>query len=427
MTTNASWHERRNAAVSRGVGHAHPIYADRAVNAEVWDVEGRRYVDFAGGLGVMNTGHVNPKVAAAVRRQLDRFTHAAFQVTPYAVYIELAERLNALAPGSGPKKTVLFSTGAEAVENAVKIARAFTGRAGVVAFGAAFHGRTLLTLALTGKVAPYKVGFGPYPAEIYHAPFPHPYHGVSVEQSIAALKALFTSDIEPGRVAAIILEPVQGEGGFNVAPAEFLRELRRLCDETGILLIADEIQSGFARTGKLFAIEYSGVVPDLIVTAKSLAGGLPLSAVIGRADAMDAVAPGGLGGTYGGTPLGCAAALAVLDVIEEDGLLERGQRLGERIRERLLAWKSRISAIGDVRGLGPMLALELVLDPNTREPATAMTAATIAAAREQGLLLLACGPYGNVIRILVPLTAEDAIVDEGLAILEAALQKSSRS
>jgi 4-aminobutyrate aminotransferase / (S)-3-amino-2-methylpropionate transaminase / 5-aminovalerate transaminase len=423
MTANQDLHTRRTAAVARGVAHAHPIYAERAENGEIWDVEGRRYIDFAGGIGVLNTGHRHPKVIAAVRDQLERFTHVAFQVLPYAVYVEVAERLNALAPGSWPKKTLLLSTGAEAVENAIKIARAYTGRAGVVAFAGGFHGRTLLTLALTGKVAPYKVGFGPFPAEIYHAPFPIPFHGIGTEQSLAALKALFSSDIESARIAAMIIEPVQGEGGFYVAPFEFLRELRGICEEHGILLVVDEIQSGFARTGKFFAIEHSGVEPDLIVTAKSLAGGLPLSAVVGKADAMDIVSPGGLGGTYAGNPLACAAALAVLDVIREEGLLERSRALGERIRARLEALAARLSPIGDVRGLGAMLALELVRDRETREPAPALAAAAVAEARERGLILITCGPYANVIRILVPLTAPDALVDEGLAILESALEQ----
>ena len=426
MTANRDWHARRMAAVARGVAHAHPIYAERAENGEIWDVEGRRYIDFAGGIGVMNTGHRHPKVTVAVRGQLERFTHVAFQVVPYALYVELAERLNAVAPGSWPKKTLLLSTGAEAVENAIKIARAHTGRAGIVAFAGGFHGRTLLTLALTGKVVPYKVGFGPFPAEVYHAPFPIPYHGIGIEQSLAALKALFSSDIEPARIAAMIIEPVQGEGGFYVAPFEFLRELRRICDEHGILFVVDEIQSGFARTGKLFAVEHSGVEPDLIVTAKSLAGGLPLSAVVGKADVMDAVAPGGLGGTYAGNPLACAAALAVLDVIREEGLLEKSRALGERIRARLEALAARLPPIGDVRGLGAMLALELVRDRETREPATALAATTVVRARESGLILITCGPYANVIRILVPLTAPDALVDEGLGILESALEQARR-
>ncbi len=424
MTTNQDLHARRTAAVARGVAHAHPVYAERAENGEIWDVEGRRYIDFAGGIGVMNTGHRHPKITAAVRDQLERFTHVAFQVVPYALYVELAERLNALAPGSWPKKTLLLSTGAEAVENAVKIARAYTGRAGVVAFAGGFHGRTLLTLALTGKVAPYKVGFGPFPAEIYHAPFPVPFHGIDIEHSLRALKALFSSDIEPARIAAMIVEPVQGEGGFYVAPFEFLRELRRICDEHGILLVVDEIQSGFARTGKFFAIEHSGVEPDLIVTAKSLAGGLPLSAVVGKADAMDAVGPGGLGGTYAGNPLACAAALAVLDVIREEGLLERSRSLGERIRVRLEGLAARLPSIGEVRGLGAMLALELVRDRDTREPASALAANAIAQARERGLILITCGPFANVIRILVPLTAPDRLVDEGLSILESVLERA---
>src|SRR6185312_15879724 len=322
MTKTQDLARRRAASVPRGVGTAHPVFAARAENAEIWDAEGRRFVDFAGGIAVLNVGHRHPKVMAAVEKQLALYTHTAFQVTAYEPYIALAERLNALAPFPGPAKTILFTTGAEAVENAVKIARAATGRSGVIAFGGGFHGRTLLTMAMTGKVLPYKRQFGPLPNEVYHLPFPVPEQGVTVEDSLRALVLLFRDDIEPGRVAAIVIEPVQGEGGFHPAPPELLRALRRICDEQGMLLIADEVQSGFARTGRMFGIEHSGVAPDLISIAKSLAGGFPLSGVIGRADIMDAVEPGGLGGTYGGNPIACAAALAVLDVIAEEKLLD---------------------------------------------------------------------------------------------------------
>src|SRR5262245_29532481 len=330
MTSNTELHARRQQAVASGVASIHArIFPARAQNAEVWDVEGKRYIDFAGGIAVLNTGHRHSQVIAAVREQLERFSHTAFQVLPYEPYVALAERLNELAPGDAPKKTLLLTTGAEAIENAVKVARAYTKRPGVIAFGGAFHGRTLFALGLTGKVEPYKTGFGPFPGEIYHVPFPNPLHGVTIEDSLHALEALFKADVEPARVAAIVIEPVQGEGGFYIAPPEFLRALRRLCDQHGIVFIADEIQTGIARTGKIFAIEHAGVVPDLIVLAKSLAGGFPLSAIVGRADIMDAVGPGGLGGTYGGNPLCCAAALAVLDVIEEERLLERATRLGD--------------------------------------------------------------------------------------------------
>ena len=423
MTTNAALQARRVAAIPRGVGNATGVYVAKAKNAEVWDVEGRRYIDFAGGIGVQNVGHRHPKVLQAARAQLDDYMHTAFQVMPYEPYVELAEKLNAIAPGDMPKKTVLFTTGAEANENAIKIARAATGRPGVISFSGAFHGRTLLTLGLTGKVAPYKLGFGPFPAEIYHAPFPSPYHGVSSEQSLAAIEALFKCDIEASRVAAIIIEPVQGEGGFYIAPFDFLQSLRALCDRHGILLISDEVQAGMARTGKYFSIEHSGVVPDIIVTAKSLAAGFPLSAVIGKAEIMDKVGPGGLGGTYSGNPMACAAALAVLDIIEDEKLLERGLSLGATVLERCqgMARRNDITAIGEVRGLGAMVALELVTNRESKAPATEFTGKVTAAARRNGLVLLSCGSYGNVLRVLVPLTASDEIVAEGLGIMERSL------
>ncbi|MCW2244023.1 4-aminobutyrate--2-oxoglutarate transaminase [Azospirillum canadense] len=423
--SNQSFQDRRNAAVPRGLANAMPVYVDRAENAEMWDVEGNRFIDFAGGIAVLNTGHRHPKIVEAVKAQLDRFTHTCAMVTPYESFVALAERLNALVPGSTPKKTAFFTTGAEAVENAVKIARAHTGRPGVIAFTGAFHGRTLLAMALTGKVVPYKVGFGPFPAEVYHAPFPNAYRGISVQDSLKALETLFKSDVDATRVAAIIVEPVQGEGGFNIAPPEFLQALRSICDQNGILLIIDEIQTGFARTGKMFAIEHSGVEPDLMTMAKSLAGGFPLSAVTGKAEIMDAPIPGGIGGTYAGNPLATTAALAVLDVIEEEKLIERSQQLGERIagRFRTMAQRNTLSVIGDVRNLGAMIAMELVKDRGTKEPAPELTKALVAKAAEKGLVLLSCGTYGNVIRILVPLTASDALVDEGLDIIERSLEE----
>lgn len=425
MSTNADLRARRDAAVPRGVANAFQVYAKRAENAEVWDVEGKRYIDFAGGIGVLNAGHRHPKVMAAVKQQEDSYTHTCFQVLPYEPYVALAERLNALAPGNFAKKTIFFTTGAEAVENAVKIARAATNRPGVIAFSGAFHGRTLMTLGLTGKVAPYKTGFGPFPGDIYRAPFPIEFHHVSAEQSLDALHSLFKTDADPQRVAAMIVEPVQGEGGFYIAPPEFLQDLRRICDGYGILLISDEIQSGLARTGKYFAIEHSGVVPDLIAVAKSLAGGFPLSGVIGRSDVMDAVPPGGLGGTYAGSPVACAAALGVLDAIEEEGLLERSLELGERMLARLrkMAQKNRFHCIGEVRGLGGMIAMELVKDRESRTPAPELTKACSARAVENGLIVLSCGVYANVLRVLVPLTASDAVVDEGLDILERSLDE----
>jgi 4-aminobutyrate aminotransferase / (S)-3-amino-2-methylpropionate transaminase / 5-aminovalerate transaminase len=419
--TNQTLADRRSAAVPRGVSFAHPLFVDRAENALLWDVEGRRYIDFAGGIAVLNTGHRHPKVVAAVRAQLDRVTHTCFQVVGYESYVELAERLNQLVPGPGPKKTLLMTTGAEAVENAIKIARSYTKRSAVIAFSGGFHGRTLMALALTGKVAPYKAGFGPMPPEVYHAPFPNALHGVSVDDSLHALEQVFKCDVEAERVAAIIIEPVQGEGGFYVAPQDFMRRLRELCDRHGIVLIADEIQSGAGRTGKLFAMEHYGVAGDLTTIAKSIAGGFPVSAVTGRADIMDACPPGGLGGTYAGNPLACAAACAVLDVVEQEGILERARKLGERMTTRLQALAQRHPAIAEVRALGAMIAFELCTDGDPQRPAADLTRALTSRARELGLILLSCGVYANVIRILVPITAEEAIVDEGLDIIERAL------
>ena len=424
MPSNAELLDRRTRAVPRGVGHATPIYAARAENAEVWDVDGKRYIDFAGGIAVLNTGHRHPKVMAAVQAQLERYTHTAFQVMAYEPYIALAERLNTLAPFKGPAKTILFTTGAEAVENAIKIARAATGRPGVIAFTGAFHGRTLLTMGLTGKVLPYKKGFGPFPSDLYHVPFPIEHHGVSVADSLKAINFLFKADIEPARVAAIVIEPVQGEGGFYVAPKELLVELRKLCDAHGILLISDEVQAGFARTGKMFGIEHSGVEQDLIAIAKSLAGGLPLSGVVGRAEIMDACEPGGLGGTYGGNPVACAAALAVLDVIEGEKLLDRANAMGERIKAKLnqLAKRNDLMPIAAIRGPGAMIGFEIVKHRGSFEPDADATKRLTTAALEKGLIVLSCGTFANVIRILVPLTASDAIVDEGMKMLESAMQ-----
>jgi len=425
--TNAALLARRQAAVPRGVGHAHEIFAARAVNAEVWDVEGRRYIDFAGGIAVLNTGHCHPAVIEAAKAQLDRFSHTCFQVLAYEPYIELAERLNALAPGNFAKKTLFLTTGAEAVENAIKIARAATGRPGVIAFGGGYHGRTLLTLGLTGKVAPYKTGFGPFPADVFHATFPSPLRGVTVDDAIASVEAIFRNDIEPSRVAAIILEPVQGEGGFNVAPPELFQRLRALCDRHGILLIADEIQTGAGRTGTFFATEQMGAAPDLITLAKSMAGGFPISAVIGRAEVMDAPAAGGLGGTYAGSPVGCAAALAVLEVFEKENLLQRARDLGQRLRAGLGTLAERHRCIAEVRGLGAMVAIELCHEGDPGKPHAELAKRVAAEAAQRGLILLTCGTWGNVIRILVPLTASDALVDEGLAILADSLDHVSAS
>ena len=423
MTNNTTLEQRRLAATPRGVATATAIYADRAENAELWDVEGRRFVDFAGGIAVLNTGHRHPTVMAEVEKQLARFTHTAYQVVPYEPYIELAEKLNDLAPIDGDAKTLFVTTGAEAVENAIKIARAHTGRPGVIAFAGGFHGRTAMTMGLTGKVDPYKRGFGPFPGDIYHLPFPMPMHGVTTEDSIDALHRLFKADIEPEKIAAIIIEPIQGEGGFYIAPHDLMTALRDVCDQYGICLIADEVQTGFGRTGRLFASEHWSVKPDMITTAKSLAGGFPLAGVIGKAEIMDAPAPGGLGGTYGGSPIGCAAALGVLKAIEEEGLLARSMALGTHIKNRIadMATKADIQPIGDIRGLGAMVAFELVTEPGGNTPDADATKALCTAALDKGLILLSCGVYGNTVRILVPLTASDAIVDEGLDIVEAAL------
>ncbi len=420
--SNAEIANRRMAAVPRGLAVASPIAVSRAINAELWDVEGRRYIDFAGGIGVVNTGHRHPRVMAAVRSQLDAFTHSSIQVCSYQIYIELAEVLNRLAPGVEPKKTLLVTTGAEAVENAVKIARVSTGRPAVIAFSGGFHGRTLFTLALTGKVKPYKLSFGPFPGDVYHVPFPADSQA-SVENSVNALEEVFRSGVDAERVAAILIEPVQGEGGFNIAPFSFLERLREIADQHGILFIADEIQSGFGRTGRFFAIEHSGVVPDLIVCAKSLAGGFPLAAVIGRADVMDAVPPGGLGGTYAGNPVSCAASLAVIEVIREERLLDRSVEIGRRMVWRLQAMQTEGCGIANVRGLGAMVALDVVTSDRTR-PDPQRAAVVTRAAADRGLIVLGCGTYGNVIRILVPLTASDPLIDEGLDILHSALSSA---
>ncbi|MCY1515468.1 4-aminobutyrate aminotransferase PuuE [compost metagenome] len=421
VTTNASLQARKNAACAQGIGTLTPHFTARADNAELWDVEGRRFVDFASGIATLATGHRHPRIVDAVRAQLDDFHHTCFHVTPYEEYVALCEQLNRVVPGPSAKKSALFTTGAEAIENAMKVARAATGRSGVVAFSGAFHGRTLLGMALTGKVAPYKIGFGPFPGEVYHAPYPCALHGVSTEDSLKALQHLFKADIDPKRVAAIIFEPVQGEGGFNVAPADFVRALRAACDEHGILLIADEVQTGFGRTGKLFAMEHYDVAPDLTTMAKSLAGGMPLSAVCGRAEVMDAPAPGGLGGTYAGNPLAVASALAVLDVLESERLIERGAELGQRLMARLESLRPRVPQIAEVRGVGAMVAVEFRQADGSPDPDFTRTVQN--RALEKGLLLLSCGVYGNVIRFLFPLTIQDEVMNEGLDILAEALTR----
>jgi 4-aminobutyrate aminotransferase/(S)-3-amino-2-methylpropionate transaminase len=425
LTSNAELHARRQQAVPRGVSNSLAVYAERASNAELWDVEGRRYIDFASGISVLNTGHVHPKVSAAIAQQLARLTHTCFQVTPTESYVALAEALNALAPGAGPKKTIFLTTGAEAVENAIKIARFHTRRSAVIAFSGSFHGRTLACMSLTGKVQPYKAGFGPMLPEIYHLPFPMPYHGITVEHSLEALEQLFKADVDPARVAAIIIEPVLGEGGFYAAPAELLKRLRSVCDSHGIVLIADEIQSGFGRTGRMFAIEHSGVEPDLITIAKSVAGGLPLSAVTGKAAIMDAPGPGGLGGTFAGSPLACAAGLAVLEVMREEQLLKRAQDIGRFMSSRLKGLQGRFACVGEVRALGAMVAIELVKNMRADAPDAELTKAVVQAAGRRGLIILSCGVYANVIRFLTPLTIPDALLKEGCNLFEQALEEAA--
>ena len=422
--TNADLIARRDAAVPRGVASATAVYAKHAENAELWDVEGNRFIDFAGGIAVLNTGHRHPAVVAAAKAQEDHYTHTSFQVVPYEPYIALAEKLNALAPGDHAKKTLLVTTGAEAVENAVKIARAATGRPGIIAFTGGYHGRTLLTLGMTGKISPYKKDVGPFPSDIFRAPFPNARDGITVQDALTGLQNLFLTDAQPERIAAIIIEPVLGEGGYTPVPFDMMRALRDICDQHGILLIADEIQAGFGRTGTWFAIEHSGVVPDLITVAKSMAGGYPIAGVIGRADIMDAMIPGGLGGTYGGNPVACAAALAAIQAIEDEGLLARSTALGEHFRNRFADIGARVAPdrIGDIRGLGAMLAVEFVTDLASNAPDAALTKSVVAHALKRGLILLSCGMHGNALRIMVPLTASDAIIDEGLAIFEEALK-----
>ena len=420
IKSNQELQIRKNAATSNGVGVMTQIFTDRARNAELWDVEGRRYIDFAAGIAVLNTGHCHPKIIAAIQTQLERFTHTAYQVLPYESYVSLAEKLNALAPGNFPKKTALFTTGAEAVENAVKIARAYTGRPGVIALSGAFHGRTYMAMSLTGKVFPYKAGFGPFPGSIHHIPAPIALHGGSVDASLRALESVFKVDIDPKQVAAIILEPLQGEGGFYLAPPEFMRALKQVCNKQGIVLIADEVQSGFARTGEMFAMNHYDVDADLIVMAKSLAGGMPLSAVTGRTEMMDAPPVGGLGGTYAGNPLAVAAAHAVLDVITEESLCARARDLGARLIEMLLAVKKNEPRIAEVRGLGSMIAVEF-MTPGTQTADTEFAKRIQARALERGLILLTCGLYGNVIRFLYPLTIEDEVFEEGLEILRTSM------
>lgn len=419
--TNEALLQRRVEALPRGISYAHGIMAERALNAEIWDVEGNRYIDFCAGIAVVNTGHCHPKVIAAVEAQLKQFNHTCFQVVGYESYISLAERLNKLAPGPTPKKTFFMNSGAEAVENAVKVARAATGRSGIIAFNGAFHGRTMFSVSMTGKIDPYKKDFGPFPAEVYHAPFPYPLHGISEDDAIAGLHNLFKYDIEAKRVAAIFVEPVQGEGGYIPAPPSFLKRLREICDEHGILLVVDEVQTGIGRCGKIFAIEHTDIEPDIITLAKGLGGGFTLSAITGKAHIMDAAQPGGLGSTYAGNPITIAAAHAVLDVIEEEQLCERSMQIGNQLRSRFAKMQSKFSFISEIRNLGAMTGIEFCHDNDPQKPAADIANALKTEAAKRGLLILNCGVYGNVLRIMVPLTISDAVLKEGIDIIESVL------
>jgi len=418
---NAELNELKKRYVAAGAATSATQFAERAENAEVWDADGNRFIDFAGGIGVLNLGHRHPKVVAAIREQLDKVMHTCATVMPYAPYVQLCKRLCEVTPIRGDAKAMLVNSGAEALENAVKVARAATGRSGVICFDGGFHGRTMLTLAMTGKVLPYKNDFGPMPGDVFRAPFPNPYYGISDEDALHGLMKVFKTDIAPHRVAAIVVEPVQGEGGFYAASKEYLEALRALCDEHGILLIADEVQSGFARTGKLFAIEHSGVQPDIVTMAKSLADGMPLSAVVGRAEVMDASGGNSLGGTYTGNPVSCAAALAVLDAIEEENILDKSKAVGEAVFARFGEWERQFECVTHARHLGAMAAFDLVTDRASNTPDPQLTQALCAKARENGLILLSCGFYGNAIRILVPVTVEESVLKEGLDIIETSL------
>lgn len=428
MTTNKSLWARREAAVPRGVSSVHQRFIAKGEGSELFDIEGNRYIDLASGIAVCNTGHAHPRIVAAVKQQLDQFSHVSYQVNPYECYVELAEKINEIVPIEGDTKTIFFSTGAEALENAVKIARAATGRRSVITFQGGYHGRTLLTLAMTGKITPYKKAFGPFPGDVFHTRFPIAYHGFDEDAALAGLHALFAASVEPKDVAAIVLEPVLGEGGFYSASYDFFKMLRQVCDEHGILLVADEVQSGFARTGKVLAMDWvaeaTDVRPDLMTIAKAMAGGLPISGVVGRADLMDAPEPGGLGGTYGGSPLGCAAGLEVLKIIDEENLCARAVKIGDTFKAKLRALqKDGLNFIGDVRGPGAMVAMELVKDGDPNQPDPDLTRKIVASGLEAGLIMLSCGLRGNVVRFLPALTMPDAILEEAVQTLEEVLRQ----
>lgn len=423
--TNQQWQDRKSDAIANGQGNLAPVYISHGKNAELWDVEGKKYIDFGTGIAVCNTGHSHPKVVNAIKNQVDKLSHSCVMVTPYGNAVELAEKLNEKAPILSKCKTVFVTTGAEAVENTIKIARAHTKRRGVIAFTGGFHGRTNMAMALTGKVMPYKSSFGPFPSDIFHAQFPTTYHGVTEKQALQSLHQIFKCDIEPSDVAAIIIEPIQGEGGFYVTPTSFLKEIRKICDQHGIVLIADEIQSGFARTGTFFAIEHTGVEPDLLTIAKGIAGGFPIAAVTGKASIMDSAHPGGLGGTYAGSPIGCAAALAVLEVIEEEELLKRATHIGSIFKQRLNDLKETFpSIIGNIRAeRGCMLAIEFVIDSNYEKPNVEITKHLVTEAYKNGLILLSCGINANVIRLLPALTIEEELVHKGMDIITKILKE----
>jgi 4-aminobutyrate aminotransferase / (S)-3-amino-2-methylpropionate transaminase / 5-aminovalerate transaminase len=417
--------EARSRYVARGVAVS-PVVVDRADGGRFWDVDGRSYIDFAGGIGCQNTGHNFPAAVAAIHEQVDRYLHQCFMVSAYEPYIEVCRRLAELSPcSSGEQRSILVNSGAEAIENAVKISRVATGRQAVVVFDYAFHGRTLLAMTMTSKVVPYKLGFGPFAPEVYRTVAPYPFRGVDTDEAVTALEHLFKADVDPASVACVVLETVQGEGGFIPMPGDFLQRLSALCREHGILYVADEVQSGIGRTGPVWAVEHFAVEPDLVVSGKSLGGGLPLAGVTGRAEVVDAVPPGGLGGTFGGNPVACAAAVAVLDEVATDEFRAKAEALGARIRGRLDGIAGRVQEVGEVRGLGPMLALELVEDPGSRRPATELAKRTTELARERGLMLLTCGLYSNVLRVLVPILAEDGDIEDGLEILEDALVEAA--
>jgi len=420
--TNMEWQNRKEKVIANGMANIAPIYAAQAHNALVTDIEGNQYIDFAAGIAVNNTGHSHPQIIQAVKEQLALFSHTCSMVTPFTSFVELAENIVDVAPGDFDKKVAFLTTGAEAVENAVKFARAHTGRSGVIAFKGGFHGRTNLCMGLTGKVSPYKTGFGPFPNEIYHLPYPNEYHQVTEAQSLLALEDLFHCDIEPSRVAAIIFEPIQGEGGFYQAPNSWVTQLREICDQHGIVLICDEIQTGFARTGKMFACEYFNAKPDLITVAKGIAGGFPLSGVIGKADVMDSACQGGIGGTYAGSPLACRAALEVLKIIKQDNLCERALQVGAQFKEQLTELQKQMPQIGDVRQVGAMVAIELN-DPDSGEPLAQLTKQLVTASHQNGVIVLSCGVKGNVIRFLPPLTIEPELISKGLEIIKHQLRR----